>query len=787
MPEQAGSGVVVAPEKTESAFSSVGTRRRRAEADSRVRGQARYVGDEHLDPSTLHVAAHRSTRPHALIKSIDAADALAVDGVLAVFTGEDLHEVFGERMFTGPAFHDQPPLAYQRVRFVGEPVVAVVAHDVVTARAAAELVVVEYEDLPPVYDIDAALEGTVFVHDELKPAANFGDLKHLQGLRDTNVCYEYVLHTGDASVAGPSRVGMRCWSPPSQHVSIELPCTVAWVDGDRLELLTTTQTPSYVRQAMADLLGVPLSRVRVMTRPLGGGFGQKMYDRLEPLTAALAWILKRKVRFLATREEAFLLVTRHGVRVDSVMSADAEGNLVSATADACYDTGAYADVGPRMTGKSGCVATGPYRFPNVDIKSRCVYTNKPSAGAYRGFGVPQMTWSHESTFDELARACGEDPYEFRLRHLLREGDTAPVGTVMHSADFVGCLNAVTEAIGWNEPLDRGTGRWLRGRGCAVGMKAVLTPTISNATLQVNSDGSATLLISTVEMGQGSNTIMPQIAAEVLGIDSARIRVVAADTDVTGYDTITAGSRSTYHTGNAVRMAAEDMREKLLDIAAGQLGKNRSEIELTPSGVRHEAGGKTVFLPLADLILAHFIARGTTLTTAANFTTEWIPYDHDTGRSTKATEHWFAAAVAVNIAVDTLTGRIRVDHLAVAGDVGRAVNPLMCEQQLIGGALMGLGHALFDELVLDQGQLVNGTLLDYQLPTVRDVPARITPCVVENPHRTGPFGAKGVGETGILAVCPAIGNAVRDAVGVRIPTLPLTPERVFTAMKEAGRA
>jgi CO/xanthine dehydrogenase Mo-binding subunit len=467
------------------------------------------------------------------------------------------------------------------------------------------------------------------------------------------------------------------------------------------------------------------------------------------------------------------------------MTADEDGGIAAVTADIRYDTGAYADVGPRITAKSGMVATGPYRVANVHIRSRCVYTNKPSAGPFRGFGVPQVALSHETLVDELARELGEDPAAFRRRNLLREGDLAPIGTVMHSADFVTCLDGVTGAIGWDTPLVRQEGRLLRGRGVAVGIKAVLTPTISNATLQLNQDGSATLLISTVDMGQGSDTIMAQIAAEVLCLAEGQVRVVGADTDVTPYDTITAGSRSTYHTGNAVRLAAEAMRDRLVELAAKRLGVSVTDVKLTGDGLVSAESQQVVSIP--DLLHGHFGARGTTLTTEADFTTSWQPYDHETGQSSQVTEHWFAGAVAAQLTVDTATGRVHVEHLAVAADVGRAINPALVEQQLSGAAIMGLGHALFDELVFDEGQIVNGTLLDYQLPSMMDMPDRLTPIIVESPHRTGPFGAKGVGEIGIIPMAPAIANAVRDATGIRFTRLPLTPERILSAIIEGERS
>jgi CO/xanthine dehydrogenase Mo-binding subunit len=765
---------------------AVGERWRRVDGRAKVRGELLYAADQPTRPC-LDVAVHRSTWPHARIVSVDTSRAEALSDVVAVVTGADLHSVLGDRMLTGPAFADQPCLAYDKVRYVGEPIAAVLAHSLEAARRAAEEIEVEYEDLEPVHDVGTAIDGSAYVHEELKPSVVFGDLRHLRGKRDTNVNYQYTLRHGDpgeAAAGAAHTVDGEFWCPPTHHVPIELPFTAAWPEGDRIELLSTTQTPSYVRQTLADLLDLPLNRVRVRCAPLGGSFGAKMYDRLEPLAAALAWTRRTAVRVAVTREEAFLLTTRHGAAVTGKMAADESGAIVAAEADVRYDTGAYADVGPRITAKSGMVANGPYRISNAAVRSRCVYTNKPSAGPFRGFGVPQVAWAHESLADELARSLGEDPAAWRRRNLLREGDVAVMGTRMHSADFVGCLDAVTEAIGWDDPLDPGDGRFKRGRGVAVGIKAVLTPTISNATLQLNQDGSATLLISTVDMGQGSDTIMAQIAAEVLCLGEGQVRVVTPDTDVTPYDTITAGSRSTYHTGNAVRLAAERMRDRLTDLAAARMEVEATDIKVTPDGL--VSAKETVSIP--DLLHGHFGARGTTLTAEADFATSWQPYDKETGRSPHVTEHWFAGAAAVRLTVDTFTGRVHIEHLAVAGDVGRAINPAMVEQQLTGAAIMGIGHALFDEMVFDEGQITNGTLLDYQLPSIKDMPDKLTPIVVESPHRTGPFGAKGVGETAIIPLAPAVSNAVRDAIGIRFTRLPLTPERIITALaREEGGA
>lgn len=778
--------VVVSEKESGGQLEGVGARRKRFDAVGRVRGTIRYVGDEPVPVGTAYVAIHRSTQPHASIVHIDVTAAERVAGVIAVVTGQDLYKEFGDRMFTGPAFADQPSLAVEKVRYAGEPVAAVLAADIATARAAADEIVVEYDELPPVYDTDDALRGDVYVHQELRPSSVFADLAHLSGVRETNVAYEYRQVKGDARKAHSSAattVEATMYAPPTHHVTIELPVTSAWVDSGRLEILTTTQTPSYVRQMASDLLDLPLSRVRVRTRALGGGFGAKMYDRLEPLAAALAWKFQCRVHIPTTREEAFQLTTRHGATVGAKLSADAEGNLVASTADLRYDTGAFADVGPRITAKSGMVVPGPYRIGNVEVLSRCIYTNKVSAGPFRGFGVPQVTWAHETVIDELAHKLGEDPYEFRRRHLLREGDIASMGTPMHSADFLRCLDAVAEAIEWTGPTPKSNGRIRYGKGIAVGMKAVLTPTVANATLNFNQDASATLLISTVDMGQGADTMMAQIAGEVLRIPSTRIHVVQADTDATPYDTITAGSRSTYHTGNAVRLVAEEMRARLLALAAEQLSRDVAELQLTDGGVCDSDG--TVLVTLPDVVHRKFGARGATVTSSENFNSWWHPYDKATGLSEKVTEHWFAGAVGVRIAVDTATGRVTTEHMAVSGDVGKAINPTLVEQQLTGAAIMGIGHTFFDQLVFDKGQIVNGTLLDYQLPSIKDTPQRLTPIIIEDAHRDGPFGAKGVGETGILAVAPAYANAIRDALGIRLTRLPLTPESILTALGNGG--
>ncbi len=770
--------------------SAVGQSASRPDGLQKVTGTATYVPN--LDrPGMTHAVLVRSTRPHARILGIDAAAARALPGVVAVVTGADVSRLPGVDPWLGPAFRDQPVLAIDRVRFVGEPVAAVVALDRETAIEAADLVLVECEDLPAVFDVvEAAAPGAPLVHEELRPSKAFADLAHLAGRAATNVCYHYKLRRGDVDAA--FRAAARVFedtftSPPVQHVPLETHCALAWVEDGGLVVWSTTQTPSFVRQELAGMLGLPLNQVRVRVPYLGGGYGAKMYDKLEPVTALLAWVTRRPVRTILTREEEFVTTTKHGVvaRIRSAWSRDAE--LTAMQAEVFWDTGAYADIGPRIAGKSGMAALGPYRIPNARIDSYCVYTHKPPAGAYRGFGVPQMVWAHESHLGRVARELGQDPVDLRRRLLLDEGDAYVTGAPIRSEGIRPCLERVAAELA-QEPAGRSDdGRRARGAGVGCAMKAVLTPSISGAVVQMSSDASATVLTSTVEMGQGAETILAQIVAEELAVPVDDVRIVQPDTDVTPYDTITAGSRSTYHMGNAVRLAAGEVRRQLFAAAADRLEAHPGDLDLADGAVVVR-GVPDRRLAIPEVFLARFGSRGTTMVGEAVFQTRAVPADPDTGQSERTTEHWFPSAAGAVVEVDRATGRVRVLKLVVAADVGRAINPRHCRQQIAGAALMGLGHALFEQMVFDEGQLVNGTLIDYPVPSILDMPDEIVPIIVEVPHPGGPFGAKGVGESGLLAVSPAIANAVEAAVGVRIRDLPITPEKVLRALqsRDAGR-
>lgn len=766
-------------------YSVVGQSVYRTDANPKVTGRALHVGNIELS-NMLHVAVLRSPYPHARITRIEKSKAEALDGVAVVLTGAEIAKMPGIDPHFGPAFRDQPILAVQRVCFIGDPVVAVAAVDRRTAEDALQLVEVDYEALPAVHDVlEAAKAGSALVHEQHRPAKAFADLAHVKAGQQSNVCYHFKLRTGDVdkAFAEADRVFEDTFSsPPAQHVPMEPHVTLAYVDEhERLNIWTASQSPSYVRTEVSATFGIPMNRIRVRVPYLGGGYGAKLYAKLEPLVTVLALITKKPVRYALTREEEFLTITKHKV-VTKIKTAIRDGAITARKCEVYWDTGAYAEIGPRIGHKSGYTSAGPYRIPNVWIDSYCVYTNKVPAGAFRGFGVPQVIWAYDSQTDMMARALGADPVEFRLKPALDEGERFATGTVVHSFGIKEAIRKAAQAIEWTKPRPAQSGTKRRGKGIAAGVKAVLTPSISGAIVILNADGTANVLSSTVEMGQGSETTMGQIVAEELGIAPERVHIVQPDTDVTPYDTITAGSRSTYHMGNAVRMAAGKIKTELCEVVASKLEVAPDDLLLRNSRVVVR-GMEERGMAIGEIFLAKFGSLGTTLAAEAVCQPTAAHMDPETGQSEKCTEYWFPSATAAEVEVDTETGRVKILQLFSVGDTGTAINPRHCEQQLVGAAVMHLGLTMFEEMIFDEGQLVNGSLLDYQVASFKDMPESIRPIVVQVPHEDGPFGAKGVGETGALTVAPAIANAIHDAVGVRIRDLPITPEKVLRALLE----
>src|SRR5437762_6600038 len=538
----------------------------RLESWLKVTGKAEYIHNLRL-PGMLYGKIFRSSVAHGRIKRIDTSAARAHPGVHSVVTAAEVAKVLPDP-FYGPAFHDQPVLAVDKVRYVGEPVAVVLASDPHVAEEAVHLITAGYEERRAVYDEVEAMTCKAIVHDVLKPAGTFPDLKHLKGKKNTNVALDFRLRRGDAAKAmkGAHRVfEHRFRTQQVMHTPLEPLVSAAESTESSITIHTASQSPSFVRIEIARLLGWPENRVRVRVPFLGGGVGAKLYIKLEALVAVLSLLTRRPVKVALTMEEQFFTITKHASTFRIKTGVTRDGRIVARDCEVWWNGGAYADIGPRVTQKSGVTAPGPYDIQDVSIDSYALYTNLPPAGALRGFGIPQLVWAYESHTDMIARELGIDPIEFRRRNLLREGRPQATGTRMKDAALEKVLDRLETLLDWKQPLDRGTGSIRKGRGVAIGFKACIANTTSLAAVNINADGSCIVYTSCVDMGQGSDTALAQIAAEVLQISSEAVTVVHSDTDVTPFDMATLGSRSLFHSGNAVKLAAEEALKKINEL------------------------------------------------------------------------------------------------------------------------------------------------------------------------------------------------------------------------------
>jgi CO/xanthine dehydrogenase Mo-binding subunit len=744
----------------------------RIDALEKVTGRARYVTDLVL-PGMAHARVLRAPYAHARLARVETGRARAWPGVVAVLAGADL--TWCDPYF-GPAFRDRPVLAIDVARYEGEPVAAVAAVDEATAAAALELIDVDYEPLAAALTLEDALApGAPLVHTREPLAGHFADLASLRPRPGTNVCHQFHFARGDAATALASAdlvVEDTFRFPAVQHYAMEPHAAVAaWDETGSLTVWASTQNPYSVRVELARMFDVPLARIRIVVPHLGGGFGSKTYAKLEPLAAALAHAAGRPVRLAASAVEAFQTVRRCSARVTMRVGFGGDGTLAAVQCDAHYDVGAYADIGPRVVQKATYTATGPYRVAHVDLGAAAVYTNTTPGGAFRGFGVPQLAWALESLVDVAADRLGRDPIDLRRQNLLGHGETFAPGDTPIDGKFEESLGRAAEAIGWTLACAAD-----RGRGLATMLKASIGPSVSEAIVRLHADGSLTVLASAVEMGQGTRTVLAQIAAEVLAVALARVIVVTPDTAITPYDQTTSSSRSTTMTGRAVQAAAEDVREQLLRVGAEALGLPAADLALEDGAIVTA----TRRLAYPDVLARRFGMAGGEL--IGRGVVAPGPSAAPLGGSTP---FWEMAVGAAEVSVDEETGAVRVERYVSVADVGRAVNPLLLEGQDEGGVVQGLGHTLFEEMAYADGHLLNGTLLLYRVPRADDVPA-LECRFVENADGAGPFGAKGAGEGSLVPVSPAVANALARLTGVRLRDLPLTPERVWRALRARER-
>ena len=734
---------------------------------ARVTGQQAYVADIPLD-DVLHVKLVTLPVARARIGAIDTQAACEVPGVRAVFTAADLPHPMPR---FGPQRRDRPVISTGETKYHGDPVAAVAAETRDAAEAAAQLVQVESEELPAAHTLAAALApGADLVQD---PGLRPGD-PHA----NTNVLHEHRHAWGDVDGAstgdGVVVVEGTYHFPMVTQFAIEPHAFMAAPDGDGIAIWSAIQHPNWLQRVIAELLHLPLAKVRVHAPDPGGAFGGKQHAKYEPLLAFMALALGRPVRLVLTLEETFQAVRRGAAQVHVRTGFQPDGTLVFRDLEANYQIGAYADIADRTVAKGSYTSMGPYRCPNARIVARSVLSHTVPSTAFRGFGNPQQIWAVESNMNEAARALGIDPLELRLRNLAPHGEEFIPGDTPADGDWSVSLRRAAELIDWTTPPPDG-----RGRGIAVGLKSGPTTGLSYSTVRLLVDGSVVVYAGTSDMGQGARTIFAQIAADELGAPLDWVTVVSGDTAVVPYDQQTSASRSSVFMGNAVLRACRDIQAKVRSMAASLESVDESAVTVERGEVRIADR----VLPLRDVVTRGLGRLGGEIVGLGEMRKDAEP-DHPLGGTAAFYEF---NATAVEVEVDRETGDISIARYVTVSDVGKAINPLQVRGQDEGAAVMGLGHTLMEHYIWDDsGRIRNLGAIDYRIPTSMDLPAEMASEIVEHGDGPGPYGAKGMSEGALRPVAPAVAAAVTDAIGVVIRDLPLSPERVWRAVRDAER-
>ncbi|MBS7324898.1 MAG: xanthine dehydrogenase family protein molybdopterin-binding subunit [Angelakisella sp.] len=770
----------------------------RVDGVKKVTGAAKYVGDMKW-PRMLYAKCVKSPYAHAKIVSIDVSAAKALKGVHDVITG-DYYTKRG-----GLYLEDKNFLAVNTVKFYGEPVVAVAAETPEIAEEACDLVKVEYEPLPVINNpMEGMAKDAILIHPELhtyKVVPIFHPQAH------TNISHHHIIRKGDADAAfkyaeeHPDEYYItehEYHVPHVQHTPIENHVAVAQYEPDgKCTVWASCQSPYAVRQALSATFDIPLNKMRIISPYVGGGFGAKAGTTIEGIIIPLAMHCKgRPVMMEYTREEEFVnSYLRQGVYTKIKTAVrKSDGKFLAVQNNFYWDGGAYTEYGVNIVKASGFASTGPYEFDNVKTDAYCVYTNNPVGGPYRGFGMCEIHFGIEQNIDEVAKEIGMDPIEIRRVNGLAPGKSTGTGEIMKSCGFLEALDQVAEAIEYDKPCEKPSApNKVRGKGIAGGWKSPSQPTNagSAAIIRMNEDGTFFLMTSGHDIGQGSDTALIQIAAEVLCCDPSKFTIRTGDTDHTPYEWQTVASRITYCAGNATKLAAEDLKEKLLDLAQIKLGYIKRELYLEDGWIINRNHPESR-MPMSDLALGLAFEDGSgyggpaigvgTFTLPNN-----INYDPATGYSPKPAAFWTTAAAGAEVEIDTETGVIEVKKMVESCDPGHIVNPELYKAQVEGGMMQALGTVLFEELKLKDGKVLNKSFVDYKIPTIDNTPETFIAMGVEHPEETGPYGARGIGEPAMVPGAPAIANAIYNATGCRFTEMPITPEKMLKALQEKAAA
>ncbi len=761
----------------------VGTTVSRTDAIEKVTGYAEYIEDRFLGP-LLYLKMKKSTVAHGKIKKLDITRALEYPGVKTVLTGKDYKNKIGLYLV------DRDFIAIDKVRYWGEPVALVVAVSEKIAAEAVELIDVEYEELPGVFDPFEALKPDApIIHEDL---GSYEVVPIFYPQEGTNIANHFKLRKGDTEKGFAEAdliIEKEYYVPQMQHVPIETHKAAAhWSPDGKLTVWSTAQSPNVVRQLLAKSFELPMHKIRVISSYIGGGFGGKAGAGLEGLVVPVAQKFPGHVaRIVLNREEDMQgTFTRQAMYATLKTGVKKNGKITALDYKMIWDGGAYTEYGVNIVRSAGYNSTGAYEIPNVKTDSYCVYTNNSIGGPVRGFGMCEMQWGIERHMEYIAKELNLDPLEVRLLNGMKVGSTTAAGQVVEDVDFKKCIETVADQIKWGKKEPTSNGK-LRGKGISGLVKCPAQPSnaSSSAIIRINEDGTAHIMIGATEMGQGMLTVMSQIASEILHIPVDKIDIKVPDTDFTPYEWQSVGSRITYTCGTSVKRAAEDALGQIYTAAADLLQVPKEDLTFDGKKIysTKDADKKATIAEVADSckkctgegIAGPIIGRGSFI--PSNMTN----LDPETGQGNPGMFYCFGATGA-EVEVDPETGVVTVLQLASSIDAGKAVNPQLCKCQLHGGTIMGLSTALYEEVKFDKGIMLNRNFTDYKISSIDNTP-HIDSFIIETPETKGPFGARGIGEQPMIGVAPAIANAVCDALGVEFNTFPLTPERVWRALQE----
>jgi len=752
-------------------FRQVGKPLPRTDAPGKTHGKTRYAGD-YVMPGMLHAKVLRSPEASARLERIDVSAARALPGVACVLTHKELPDRLAPTDIPGQTGRkrldtDQQILVRERVRYHGEPLALVAAESVAIAEQAVDLIEFDLEPLPGVYSVEDALKSGAPI---------------VQG--SDNVVSTYKVRKGDVE-AGFARahtiVENTYHTQFIEHAFLEPEVGLAWVDENEVvNIRMSTQVIEHFR-FIADAIGVPHNKVRILGSLVGGGFGGKEDVTVEIYLALLAKATGRPVRLCYTREDSFFgHGKRHPFSIRHRTGFAVDGKITALQVEMTADAGAYVFLSPYVLLYATVASPGPYRVDNLHVDAKAVATNNMYTSAFRGFGAAQACVAHEQQMDEAAKVLGIDPLELRRRNFLRTGDAIATGVPIESAVWSDeCMTRAWQALGEREP-DRGAlkiGRGVAAYQQSYGRITWLHDT-SEAWVGVEMDGTVVVRSGVTDIGAGQLSALAQIAAELLGVDLSDVTVYNSDSATTPLAGTTTATRALYMTGNAVRLAAEAVRERLLARAASEFGVDARLVDMADGKVfvGERPGPGMALEDLVATCASEGIHRSELVMFRAPFTDG---IDAETGQGRVHPDYAYGAQ-AVEVSVDIETGEVRVLKCVGAHDVGQAINPDAVEGQIEGGSAQGIGYALSEELIYDEGKLVTPSFSEYLIPTSMDMP-RVQSIILESRSGVGPFGAKGIGEPALTPVAPAIANAVADAIGVRVPDLPITPEKVVKAI------